>query len=42
MTWSQVGNALNIPGIGGIPALAAMTSSRVAFIDGISENLTAY
>lgn len=40
-TWSQVGNGLTISGITA-PALAAMSSTRVAFIDIALDSLRAY
>ena len=31
--WVQIGNDLNITGVNGNPALAALSSTRIAFID---------
>jgi len=39
--WSQTGNDLNIAGAG-VPALAVLSSTRVAFIDEVNKDLRVY
>ena len=39
--WIQVGNDLNIAGVG-FPAIASLTSARIAFIDSLNEDLRTY